>query len=123
MKNTSQITDLHTDSRIFSVQGDDYRADVVKGSSIRIHGIDANNVRGPQSFDRTYQLGDDAVYDSYNMVYTGEIVSITDKTVTIDTRSTGGRTKRLPLAVFVARNHGWDLVKVAKHNAVESQCI
>ena len=63
MKNTSQITDLHTDSRIFSVNGDDFRADVVKGASVRIHGIDANNVNGPQSFDRTYQLGDAAVYD------------------------------------------------------------
>jgi len=120
MKN---ITNLQNDARICSYRDDVYNADVVKGVSIRIHGVDANRVGGPRDFDRTFRVGERAVYDSYNLVYTGAILSITEKTVTIDADSTGQRTKRLPLAVFVKRNYGRSMEEIDAHNATESQCI
>lgn len=123
MKKTTKITNLHTDARIFSVEGDDYRADVIKGSSIRIHGTNGNHVSRAQPVDQTFNVGDHAVYGSYNLVYTGEILSITEKTVTIDASGTGCGKKRLPLAVFFARNHGRTPEQIATHNAEEMNCI
>ena len=125
MKNSKETTvnALQKSARVFSVEGDQWDADVVVGKSVRIYGVDANNANGAQWFDLTFNVGDEAVYGSYNLVYTGAIVSITAKTVTIDASGTGENTKRLRLADFLARNRSWTPEKIAAHNAVESRCI
>lgn len=51
----------------------------------------------------TYQVGDYAEYDSYNLSYFGEITSITEKTVTIR-KHVGDGSKRLKLQEFAWRN-------------------
>lgn len=58
-------------------------ADVEPGVSIRIYGTYPNHVGGPKPFDKTFRLGDRCEYDSYNLKYTGSIVSIGPKTVVV----------------------------------------
>lgn len=80
---------------------EDWNADVVKGKSIRLFGV--NGTQSEKAFDLTFLIGDEAEYDSYNLVYTGKIVGITDKTVTIEKY---GRRHRLSIYTFAWRN--WD---------------
>lgn len=51
----------------------------------------------------TYRVGDRAVHGSYNLVYTGEITSISAKTITVAERH-GSKTHRMAHARFVGRN-------------------
>lgn len=91
-------------------------ADIVKGKSIRLFGVETNRGAGPLSYDRTFKVGDVAVSGSYNLIYTDTITSIGAKSVSL-----GG--KRLSIYEFNFYNNTMDLDKVAAHNAVESQCI
>lgn len=61
-----------------------------------------------------FAVGDTATYDSYNLIYTGEIVGITDKTVTIVDND---KQRRLKLAEFVRRNWDFNAEEVAEHNS------
>lgn len=79
---------------------------------------------------RTFTLGDEAEYDSYNLSYTGTIEKITEKGIHIHTgwfKSTYGGTtnspasgkkeiKRLDLDTFCWRNYDFDAVKTADEN-------
>lgn len=118
---TTTHRNIQTDRRAFASLRDVWHAEIDKGKSIRIFGTDGNR-RTPAEIDRTYRVGDRAVYDSYNLFYTGAIVSITDKSVTIDASHTGYTVKRLPLAVFFMRNRQ-AIEAIDAHNATESQCI
>jgi hypothetical protein len=86
-------------------------ADVVRGKSIRIYGRFAGS-----DFDKTFQIGDTVEVDSYNLTYFGEIVQITDKTVTIEPRH-GQKNKRLSLSHFTWRNYDFDYQKRLAANA------
>lgn len=83
---------------------------------IRIHGVYANHVNGPQKFSLYFQLGDVAVFDSFNLVYTGEIVKIAPKSVTIFDKCSQ-RNKRLDLFDFIQRNWNFNLEKINKRNS------
>jgi hypothetical protein len=48
------------------------------GVSVRIFGTDYKG-----AFDLTFKIGDVAVYDSFNMVYTAKIESIGPKTIKV----------------------------------------
>ncbi|MCU7800451.1 MAG: hypothetical protein KZQ70_09950 [gamma proteobacterium symbiont of Lucinoma myriamae] len=92
-----------------------FQADIIIGQSIRIYGKTYQ-----EEFDLTFKLGDQCVHGSYNLIYTGEIVSIGKKTVTIE----DGNTKtRLNLYDFCRRNHHYDAARIERHNHEESQCI
>ena len=65
------------------------------------------------SYRKVFELGDDAVYGSFNLVYTGRIVAIGEKTVSIEDM---GRTHRLDLATFNRRNWNYDAERIRKHN-------
>lgn len=65
--------------------------------------------------ERSFAVGDQAEYDSYNLVYYGPIRSITARTVTIDGAWKG--TKRLTIARFVAKNCDFDLAAAQERNA------
>ena len=56
--------------------------------------------------ERTFHVGDWAEYDSWNLHYLGQIVAITDKTVTIIDypNSNSPRKRRLDLHTFCWRN-------------------
>lgn len=86
-------------------------ADIEPGKWIRIYG----EYQG-KPYDRTFNLGDEAEYDSFNLRYTGKIVSIGEKSVTIDDH---GQRRRLDLHTFSWRNHDFDAARTAAHNAEE----
>lgn len=71
-------------------------------------------ITGPT--EQTYRVGDRAEFDSYNLFYLGTIVSITEKTVTIDTeRSYESKTRRLSIYDFCWRNYD-GIEKKVKNN-------
>jgi len=94
-----------------------HHVDVVPGKSIRLHGVETNHVNGPVSYDRTFVVGDVVEYDSYNMSYTGRILSIGRSTVTVDASCTGDKKCRLDLANFSWRNRLLNLVKIYRENS------
>lgn len=95
---------------------DCWAADVVRGHSIRIYGTYSNHVRGPQPFDRTFQIGDRVERDSYNLSFLGTVVAIGLKTVTIKDDNLAV-TSRLPLDTFIRRNWDLDVATLLRRNA------
>lgn len=72
-----------------------------------------------------FNIGDEAEYGSYNLIYTGPITKITDKMVQI-TAYPGTRNEtrhNLSLDTFCWRNEKFDAVKVAKYNQEEMYYI
>ncbi len=89
-------------------------ADIERGQSIRIHGF-----RNRKPYDKTFVIGDTAEYGSYNLSYTGKIVSITEKTVTIEEpyNYNPPRRHRLKLREFSWRNYDFDAAETARRNS------
>lgn len=87
---------------------DGHKATIVLGESITLHGVD----RG-LAYSKTFKIGDTAAYHSYNFVYTGEIVAIGEKTITIKDHDT---VTRLALYSFDWRNFDLDLESIAARN-------
>lgn len=85
-------------------------ADVIRGESIRLYG----KMFG-KPFSIKFNVGDVAIYDSYNLIYLGTIIQITEKCVTIKPRYSN-RVKRLKLAVFASKNYDFNLERVERHN-------
>lgn len=81
-----------------------FKAEIVPGVSVRIFGTDYKG-----RFDLTFKLGDVAVYDSFNMVYTAKIKSIGPKTITVGSR-------RLDICTFAQKNHDYNAERIAKRN-------
>jgi hypothetical protein len=90
-------------------------AEIIPGKSIRIYGVYTNHVKGPQTFDRTFKIGDACERDSFNLSYTGKIVSI-GKCVTVKDDCLS-KTSRLKVAEFAWRNWDFDGFKTADENA------
>lgn len=67
-------------------------------------------------YSTTFRVGDTAVYDSFNLVYTGTIVAIGEKTVKIQ-HPHSKRTTVLDLAEFSSRNRFFDLDEIFNRNA------
>ena len=86
-----------------------YSVDVTKGQSITV-------VRNDRNSTRTFKIGDMAEYDSWNLSYYGKIVSITDKTVTIEEKHFDTKKRRLKLDHFAWRNWNFDLNKTIADN-------
>lgn len=90
---------------------DNANVDVIPGESIRLYGDD-----GYYEYDKTFKIGDTAVYGRFNLIYTGEIVSIGAKTVTVKP-CVGGKLKRMRIYDFNWRNRAFDLESIEAHNA------
>jgi len=69
----------------------------------------------PHLRERTFEVGDKAEYDSYNLSYFGPIKSITKKNVII--KDTSGKNRRLPHATFHWRNINFDVAKKSAENS------
>ena len=65
---------------------------------------------------KRFEIGDSAEYDSYNLSYIGKIVSIGEKTVTIQEKGLNGRKHRLDTQTFAFRNYDFDLAEIAARN-------
>jgi hypothetical protein len=82
--------------------------------------IDSVDIMRDRSYDgkkfrTSFIVGDEASFDSYNLIYTGTIQSMTEKTVTIKTKY--DRCVRLSLEKFAIRNFDFDAVRIAEQNA------
>jgi hypothetical protein len=103
-------------------------AEIAPKKSIRLYGVKKNRckwVDGKQTtydqpFDLTFKVGDRAEHGSYNLIYTGEILAIGKKTVTIDDH---GRKKRLDIYKFASMNWNFDAERISKANAETSHYI
>lgn len=93
-----------------------YHAEIIPGKSIRIFGTYGNHINGPQTFDKTFKIGNSAEYDSYNLKYTGPIVKISKASVTINGKDTMRGNKRLDLNTFCWRNWDFNAGKIAANN-------
>jgi hypothetical protein len=97
-----------------------------KGAKAQIDVLKTNDTTKQVEFCKTFKVGDVAEHDSYNFSYTGKIVSITDKTVTISNHvndAPGGRVTRLDLHTFCWRNHDFDLAVTTARNIETSYNI
>ena len=116
---------------------DGHHVEVKPGEYVRVYGVRKNryhyltvyNMDGSKStrvvhydepYDLTFRIGEYAEYDSYNLKYTGPILSIGKKTVTI--QGTSGRT-RLTLHEFSWRNEDFDAEKISAENATTMMYI
>ena len=97
-----------------------YTVEIVKNKSIIIfkEGVEVNR----------FNLGDLAEYDRYNLIYTGNITKITEKTVQIEETHNmygedHGRRHNLNMYQFCYKNEKFDLEKVRTHNVEESYYI
>jgi hypothetical protein len=72
-----------------------------------------------------FNLGDEATYGSYNLIYTGTITKITDKLVQITAypNSRNERRHNLDLNSFCWRNKSFSAEKAAEHNSNEMYYI
>lgn len=70
---------------------------------------------------RTFEPGDVAEYDSFNLRYTAPIKSISAKTITFDLRH--GKTKRLKPEQFAWRNWNFNAAQVQFENAMTMNYI
>ena len=106
-------------NRYQPTETNEFHAEIVTGKSVRIFGVNRNHIKGPQKFDLTFALWDEAIYDSFNLIYIGKISAIGAKSVTIS----DGRDHRLSVHEFCRRNCNFDAARVARHNAEELQCL
>lgn len=83
----------------FEIGSTKYQVSITKGQAITVRA--ESPYTGVTCF--TYQIGDWAEYDSYNLHYFGEIVSITEKTVTIK-KHLNEKNRRLKIQEFAWRN-------------------
>lgn len=95
-----------------------HHADIVPNVSIRLFGVETNRVNGPLHYDRTFRIGDTAVYGGFNLTYTGTIVAIGAKVVAIkEPYSQNARVHKLSIAQFSRWNDTMDLDQIAKRNS------
>jgi len=85
-------------------------AEIIPGASIRLYGERYGN-----AYERTFKIGDEAEYDSYNLSYTGSIVSIGAKRVVIQDKH--GERKSLDIHQFNWRNYDFDAEETFKNNS------
>lgn len=90
------------------------KAKITVGESVEIW-YDGCDHRSGATYHNTFKVGDIAEYGSFNLVYMGPIVSITEKTVSIKT--TGDVIKRLDMARFIQINRDFDYAAASKRNS------
>lgn len=89
----------------------------IENGALHVYGTKVEWQRVPVQFDRIFQVGDYTEFGSYNLVYYGKILKITEKTVTIDTRGLRQHNKRFGLFEFIRINWNFDLGKARQRNS------
>lgn len=70
----------------------------------------------------TFAVGDTCEESSYNLVYLGTIVGITEKSVIVKPRF-GDRNRRMKIENFAWRNWNFDIDRITQENFETSQYI
>lgn len=94
-----------------------YRTTLVPGQYVTVERI----VEGQVVSVKRFEVGDEAEYDSFNLSYTGPIMSITAKSIIV--KDSGGVNRRLKPEVFAWRNWDFDSAETARKNAETSMYI
>lgn len=101
----------------------DFNADICPGKFITIYGQSGRRATDANGqFSKRFNVGDRAEYDSYNLRYTGIIVAIGEKTVTVNDNDLGER-RRLNLVEFIRRNWDFDGARIDAENDAERICL
>lgn len=99
--------------QVYPAQATEHNAEIKPGESIRIWG----NMWNRHPYEQTFKVGDVAVYGSYNLIYTGVIVSIGAKTVTVKHYESSDEVTQMDLNTFCNRNWDYDAKRIADQNA------
>lgn len=89
----------------------------IVGGALHIWGVKVEWQQTPKTFDRWFNVGDYAEFDSYNTVFFGEITKITANTVSIDTRGLRRGDARFAHFEFVERNWNFYIAEARARNA------
>jgi len=102
-----------------------HKAEIAPGQYVRLYGQEWNHINAPVDFDKTFKIGDEAEYDSYNLKYTGKIISIGPGTVTIEAYPDSNLSKKYRLNIYTFSWRNWDFnsKKTAEYNSEEMMCI
>ena len=94
-------------------------AAVEKNARIVLWGVNTNRTTGLLPYRTEFKLGDTAVCGSYNLIYTGTIVAIGEKTITVEeyAGTCNARKHRMTIAQFSARNRHYDAEYIFKNNS------
>lgn len=92
-----------------------HKAEIEPTKSIRIYGQEWNHENAPVDFDLTFTIGDEAVYESFNLIYTGTIIAIGAKTVTVQAHR--HKNRRLSVYDFSWRNWDFNSAKIGEQNS------
>lgn len=80
--------------------------------------IEVHRVAGYESGKgRSFCVGDICEIDSYNLVYTGVIEKITEKSVVVRQYETDTKTKRMDIYMFAWRNYNFNEAETSRQNA------
>jgi len=91
-------------------------AEITPGKSITLGEVRVDRKLGiPKLTEQTFNVGDQAEYDSYNLSYYGPIQSITKKNVIV--KDTCGKNRRLPFQAFHWRNISFNVHKKSAENS------
>jgi hypothetical protein len=96
----------------YPAQATEHNAEVTVGESIRIWGE-----MSKRPYEQTFKVGDVAVYGSYNLIYTGTIVSIGAKTVAVRHYEGDTTVTQMDINTFCNRNWDYDAARIADRNA------
>jgi hypothetical protein len=90
---------------------------VVWGSSMRYRAGQRGAFLTPYRVE--FKIGDTAVYGGYNLTYTGKVVSIGAKTITVESYpgTSNAQRHRLSVARFSSWNQHFDLASIAQRNS------
>lgn len=93
--------------KVYPAQETEYSVEVDKNQSISIFKND--------KLLNTFGMGDSAEYDSYNLSYYGEIVGISEKSVSIKEQY-GSKVHRLDMHKFCWRNYNFNEAQASSEN-------
>lgn len=109
-------TEVDMKGRPSETTGSPRVAIITPGVSIEIVSVNPNPV-GRALDCRTFKVGDQAKYDSYNLVFYGPVLSITAKTVAVSKEGEMDSTKSvMKIAQFVRKNYNFDLASAKQRN-------
>jgi hypothetical protein len=94
-----------------------YRVTLVPGAYVVVEAFKNDQFVSMKRFE----VGDEVEYDSFNLSYTGPILAIGPKTVTVESTFRGK--KRLKAEEFGWRNWNFNAAETARRNAETSQSI
>lgn len=101
-----------------------HHAAIVPGKSVTLWGASTRYQAGRRGYFLTpyrveFKVGDTAVYGGYNLTYTGTVVAIGEKTVTVEEYpgTVNAKRHRMKIERFSSWNQHFDLNEISRRNS------